>query len=321
MKIGIDIGYSAVKIVAGNRRATFPSVVGSPDQARLVLGEQDNAQLTMPSGNKVLVGAGAITQSQFLNRREDRDWIRSPEYHALMLMAFTEITSATRVDLDIVTGLPIAFYSSDKNTLKEIFVGGHKVTRGTRGAQVFRVNSCRVVPQPFGSLFASAMDAHGRITDQKWMEHTGIIDIGGKTTNLLSTRQLGEIGFETASVNVGTWNAVRALRTWMNDHCPEIDMRDHEIVEAITTRQMKYYGELISLDEPVNMIIERMATRIISEATKLWNGAASFDAILVTGGGAHLLGTRIEEHFRHAQIVKSPVEANAEGFWKYAQRF
>jgi len=38
MNVGIDLGYSAVKLVSDRRRKTFPSVVGTPDLGRFSLG-------------------------------------------------------------------------------------------------------------------------------------------------------------------------------------------------------------------------------------------------------------------------------------------
>ena len=37
MNIGLDVGYSAVKAVSGNRKVSFPSVVGTPERARFSL--------------------------------------------------------------------------------------------------------------------------------------------------------------------------------------------------------------------------------------------------------------------------------------------
>ena len=45
------------------------------------------------------------------------------------------------------------------------------------------------------------------------------------------------------------------------------------------------------------------------------------DAILISGGGALLLGKYISEAFVHASIVDEPVYANARGFSNFAQRF
>ena len=109
MKIGLDIGYSATKAVSGGRRMNFPSVVGTPDKARFAVGAQA-AALVLVEPEHVLVGAEAVRQSRFVNRREDRRWIESLEWYTLALAALSELTSATRCDLQIVTGLPVAVH-------------------------------------------------------------------------------------------------------------------------------------------------------------------------------------------------------------------
>ena len=63
-----------------------------------------------------------------------------------------------------------------------------------------------------------------------------------------------------------------------------------------------------------------LARQIISEASHLWNGGAALDAMLVTGGGALLLGDHIRQHWPHAQVVTEPVYGNAIGYWKLARR-
>jgi len=37
MNAGIDLGYSAVKAISGDRRFQFPSVVGTPDRVRFAI--------------------------------------------------------------------------------------------------------------------------------------------------------------------------------------------------------------------------------------------------------------------------------------------
>jgi PRTRC genetic system protein D len=319
MNIGIDLGYSAVKLVSDRRRKTFPSVVGTPDLGRFSLGEQEN-HIVLDAPEHVLVGQGAMTQSRFVNRREDRAWIESAEYYHLFLAALTELTTATVADLLVVTGLPVAFYN-DKAALRERLVGAHKVTREGRHAQTFKVGECRVIPQPFGALLAAALDNRGRIADHGLAAGSvGVIDIGGKTTNLLSVKRLAEIGRETESVAVGAWDVVRAVRSFLADRCPNLELRDHQVVEAIVARQVRYYGEPVDLKPVVDAALEPMANQVIAQASQLWNGGASLDAILVAGGGALLLGPYLKAHFRHARVVSEPVFANAEGYWKLAQR-
>lgn len=318
MNIGLDLGYSAVKAVSGRRRVNFPSVVGTPDKARFSFSE-DSAGIILTEPAHVLVGEQAVAQSRFLNRREDRSWIESDEYYHLALAALTELTKATVAEMRIVTGLPVAFYN-DKDVLRKILSGEHRATREDRWAQLFKVTDCRVIPQPFGALLAEALDDRGNVADKDLATGSvGVVDVGGKTTNLLSVNRLAEIGRETASVSVGAWDVVRAVRRWLSDHCPNLDLRDHEIVDAIIARQRDYYDEVVDLGPVVNAALEPMADQVIAQATQLWNGGAGLRAILVSGGGALLLGPAVKNHFRHARVVKDPVYANAVGYWKLAQ--
>jgi plasmid segregation protein ParM len=314
----MDVGYSATKAVAGDRWVTFPSVVGTPDKARFSLNESKAIVLIAP--DHVQVGEGAISQSRFLNRREDRRWIESDEWYTLVLAALTELTTAKQAELRIVTGLPVAFYA-DKALVRDRLLGEHKVRCEGRWAQALKVTDCRVIPQPFGALLSVMLDNRGRIVDKELATGAvGVVDIGGKTTNLLSVNRLVEIGRETASVNVGAWDAVRAVRGWLAGHCPDLDLRDHQVADAIITRQVKYYGEPVDLTGIVEETLEPMAEQVLAEATQLWNGGAALDAILVSGGGALLLGPYIHLHFRHARVVSDPVFANTLGYWRFAQR-
>lgn len=319
MNTGLDIGYSATKAVSGERRVTFPSVTGTPDKARFSLnGGADTIILTQPA--HVQVGEGAVTQSRFLNRREDRQWVQSDEWYNLALAALTEITSAKVAELQIVTGLPVAFFG-DNALVSERLLGAHKTQREGRHMQAFKVTMCKVIPQPFGALLAACLDDKGRIVDGDLAKGAvGVVDVGGKTSNLLSVNKLAEISHETESVNVGAWEAVRAMRAWLADNCPDLDLRDHQVIDAIIERRTKYYGEPVDLASPVAAILEPLADQVLAAASQLWNGGAALDAILVSGGGALLLGPYIQRHFRHARVVVEPVFANALGFWRFAQR-
>jgi len=318
MNIGMDVGYSAVKAVSGDRRVTFPSAVGTPDRARFSLNSSTAIVLTHPVN--AMVGEEAIAQSRFLNRREDRGWVESDEWYTLALAALTELTNATVAELAIVTGLPVAFYN-DKTVVRDRLLGEHKVQREGRRAQTLKVTDCRVIPQPFGCLLSTCLDNRGRIVDSNLATGAvGVVDVGGKTTNLLSVNRLSEIGRETASVNVGAWDVVRAVRRWLADNCPDLDLRDHQVVEAIIARRIRYYGQSVDLTRVVETAIEPLAHQVLAEVTQLWNGGAALDAVLVSGGGALLLGSHIKVHFQHARVVADPVYANAVGFWRFAQR-
>jgi len=102
----------------------------------------------------VLVGAEAVRQSRFLQRREDRRWTESDEWYSLAMAALTELTSATLAELRIVTGLPVAFFQGDKVAVRDRLLGEHRPQREGRRAQTLRVTDAHVIPQPFGALLA-----------------------------------------------------------------------------------------------------------------------------------------------------------------------
>lgn len=323
MNVGIDIGYSSVKAVVGSDRlVTFPSVVGTPDRGRFAVGSVDgHIILDLPGDGVFLIGEGAITQSRFVDRREDRGWISSNAYRRLMLAGFTELTAATRCELVVVTGLPVAFYSADKDALRDRFLGHHRAAREGRRAQTFQVSKCRVIPQPFGALLAEALNDHGKIANHDLATGAvGVIDVGGKTTNLLSVSRLAEIGRETASINLGVWDVARAVREYLTNHCPDLELRDHQVIDAIAKRHVKYFGAPVDLGSVIDAMLEPMGDQVIAQATQLWNGAAGLQAILVAGGGALLLGPYLTRAFPHVRVVDNPVFANALGYWRFAQR-
>jgi len=322
MYAGVDLGYNAVKVVGDGRRAVFPSAVGTPDRARFSLNGSDAGAIVLLEPAHVLVGEEAVQQSRFLARREDRQWVESEEWYSLFLAALTELTPATVADVALVTGLPVAFYD-DKEKVAARLLGEHRLHREGRRAQVLKVNQARVIPQPFGSLLAIVLDERGAIVDLALARSSvGVIDVGGKTCNLLSVNRLTEIGKETASVNVGGWDLVRATRQWLSQHYPGLDdLRDHTLATAIQAREMKCYGEPVAeFPALIEMLAADLAGQVIAEASHLWNGGATLDAVLVTGGGALLLGEAIRKHWKHARLVADPVHANAVGYYKLARR-
>lgn len=319
MIVGIDVGYSGTKATNGRQTVSFPSAVGSPDKARFSLdGLGDGIILLEP--HNVAVGQAAVEQSRFLHRREDRDFVKGDEWYSLFLAALTELAKGN-AEMQIVTGLPVAFYD-DSATVQARVVGTHAIKREGRRAQTFTVTDCRVIPQPFGALLAATLNDAGKIVNKDLATGAvGIIDVGGKTTNLLSVNRLAEIGTETASVNVGVWDVVRALRAELDRDYPGLDhLKDHQVVAAMVEGSIKYYGEPVDLVGILAPILEPMAREVANEARKLWNGAATIDQILVTGGGGLLIGPYVCKEFRHAAVVEEPVTANARGYFRFARR-
>lgn len=322
MRIGVDIGYSHSKWVTQGRRGIFPSACGNLEKTGFSLDGQGPEAIVLEEGaSRWLVGKEAVKQSRMVSRREDRNWITSMEYSRLWVAALSSITTANRVEFQVVTGLPVTYFG-DRQVLQGELRGIRKIKRGGRTAQVLIVEALMVMPQPFGALLATCLDDAGRIINTDLAKgRVGIIDVGGKTTGFLSVEALAEIRRETHSIEVGCWEPLRLIGEAIESRWPGLALRDHEIIEAVRIGRVRHYGQTQDISAIVAEALEPLAAEVVATATQRWNGGARLDTILVTGGGAHLVGDQVKAAFRHARIIEGdPVFANALGFWRFAQR-
>lgn len=323
--VGIDIGYSSVKVWCEHFNTMFPSVVGTPDSARFKLRGVDSFTFTIPGDGKWMVGEDAVNLSRQIQRREDRGWIESPEWYrlfiALLIMVNKNMPDKSDSNL-VVTGLPVMFYG-DAEKLKTMIDGQHIWSSDECEECISNISS-RIIPQPFGTLIDECLDNDGKVKNAKIASgDIGIIDIGGKTTNILTASRLSEITRKTTGVNAGGWDMVRAIRDLasysqskdMRDAFD--DLRDHQIAQVIRDKRIKLRGSFLDLSDVINNnIVKPFAERIVAEATQAWGSAASLDQIFITGGGSLMIGDAIKARFDHAVVVEDPVFANARGYWK-----
>ena len=324
MNAGIDLGYSHSKLVAAGVAQRFPSVCGNLERTHFSLNGRDAGVviLTIPGDGQWIVGSDALRLSRFTPRQEDRDWIKSPAYLRYYLAALTELTTASYAEIQVVTGLPVTYFSQDREQVVERLAGEFRVQREGRNWQKFKVSRVVCIPQPFGTLLGQALDDRGRIVDDILATgRTGVVDVGGKTTGYLSVEDLAEVPSETGSIDVGCWRALTLIRDAVNARFPGLELADHEITAIVAgDSTVHYYGEPHDVSDIVSDALAPLAERIVAEATTLWNGGARLDQILVTGGGAALIGPAICEHFRHARVVDDAAFANALGYYRYSQR-
>ena len=206
---GLDIGYNATKAVSKSRRVDFASITGTPDVAGFAFDGDSGIIFTHPYA--VAVGDQALEQSEAIDARIDRGWLGSDKWHALALAALSELTTATSGDVFVVAGLPVSYYG-DKAMVQDALLGRQSFQRKGRTRQTLTVTDVKVMPQGFGALFSECLNDSGRVADQGLRAgRVGVLDVGGKTTNLLTAKALKEVGKESASVDAGGWDVGKAV--------------------------------------------------------------------------------------------------------------
>jgi len=320
MNTGIDLGFHSTKVVGPNGAHLFPSFAVGAVDSLLSLNGHDRIVIETARG-KMLVGSEAVKLAKAGARKETADWIMSDEYLALFHAGLSETTTATGAAVTLVTGLPVADYARDRDTLRDRLQGTHTFTRQGRRGQTFRIENVRVIPQAWGAVLDLLLNDSGKIVRPELAkEKVAVIDIGGHTVNYLSVDGLSDIPNETEGTERGAWNVVRAVRDYLNTAHPGLArLRDHQIMDAVIDGELYDAGEPVDLGPVVQPIINEIGQEIIDTAGQHWGpGAATFRQVIVCGGGANLWGGHIGQAFRHAVVLEDPVYANARGFYKFA---
>lgn len=323
MLIAIDVGYSHTKGATDGRREMFPSVLGEVQQAHLDLDlAQRNGYIQIETADGAwFVGDAALEQSGTKTRRQDRGWIETPEYRALLLAALAQLTTATGVTVELVTGLPVSYFA-DREALVECLTGAHIVkSAGRRRRQRLDIAQVVILPQGLAAVLSEALDERGRIRPGPAAEGTcGLVDIGGHTVNVATFHELREIARQTTSIDAGAWGPLAEIGKRVNAAYPGQDLRGHDVAEAVKRGTIRHYGETRDISGIAQDVLRPFARQILAEATQVWGSAARLDVLLIAGGGAELIGPALAAEFPHAQIVDNPQWANVEGFLRFGRR-
>ncbi len=326
---GFDTGYFANKATDGTVQKSILSVTSPAVGEIYTLDGASVADAIEVKGlGNFAFGKVAIQQSDFLNRREERTWYKKDMYKVLFLAMITELWDDREIDLTTTVGLPVSFYSKDKDELREILSGEYTVQRQGRHEQLINIDpdNLSIVPQAYGVLLANSLNQNGDVHQEggKIMQSTsGVADIGGHTTNLQAVERMTQLIGQSESIDIGGWKAVKAIRRYIKQVCPDLpELADHKIADAIKNKSIDYYDDVVDLTDPVETTCRGMAQTIAARMTTLWDNGAGLQQILVAGGGAKMLGDLLKEEYPHPgmKIVNDPIFSNAIGFYRNSIR-
>lgn len=319
-----DVGYSHSKGVDLNgKRVIIESVWGEvqrTDYSRDDL--SDNGHVTQIGTEKGewFLGQSAISQSRFVTRRQDPDWITTPEYLALHLYLLSEMTQATQATIDMVTGLPVGDFAN-QHKLKDILQGTHKITRPGRKAQQVTINSVVCLPQGLAAVFSEALDDNGKIKPGPTAEGmVGLIDIGGRTVNVSTFKELRAIPTQTLSVEVGMWSVLTEVEKRINAAYPGQNLHGHETIDALRDGVFSRRGIPQDVTGIIYDVVRSFADKIFGEASQVWGSGVRLDRLFICGGGAEAVAPVIMEKHPQATVIKNPQWANAAGYLKFGKR-
>lgn len=329
MKMGIDVGFGGVKGLAGSgKKVEFPSVIGDFHPVRFLSGlEGDIASRLVVEYNckRKFVGEAALKQS-IPQATVDNDRTVTEEGIILLTTAMALMSpDKTPEAINLVVGLPVMHYESLKtkylnavktlHTIDLLSLSGETVCR-----KYLSVTEAKILPQLFGTLFDQLLNEKGEIINpQLAAGKIGIIDIGYNTLDLLCAYNLEYINPRSTSFSgLGMFTVFQALATEIYRNLG-VEIPPERIEPLIKNREIKISGQNINIDQYKRSAFKEAAAQIISRVKSLWPNRWELDRIIITGGGAILLGEYLlTELGQQAYAANNPVLANANGYLKFA---
>ena len=327
--MGIDIGFGFVKATDGKQKYLFPSVVGEAREIRYKTGLNTNSILdnliVEVDNDKYFVGDLAIRQSDLIQSTISEKRINSIENRILFLTAFALLdgvgTGVSRFNL--VTGLPVDEYLEYKNTLMKQLQSDHVVkfiNNGKSNNKLIEIERCKVIPQPFGTVFNQLLDKYGNIQDKELASmNIGIIDVGFRTTDYAVANKLEFVDKLSSSSTTALSTAYKLISRKLKEHY-DINKPIHQLDSIIRNGSFTYNGKEIDITDLIDKAFSLTVENIISEINTLWPEIWEMDKIFITGGGGLALGDYFKSYLDNYTIISEGQFSNVEGYKKVANR-
>lgn len=313
-KIGIDLGFFQTKASdLSHQDVLFTSVVGTGFDSLI---EQFNHQGIAFDNPKIVVGEEAIKYAKNIIRYKDDAWIESPACRQLFQAAMSELKQDSGI-LYVVVSLPISLYRTRREKLRQHLTGIHEFTRRDRTLQTIQIK-LDILPQGVAALFDQTFDERGEPLKEEF-DRLGVIDIGGRNTNILLTDNLRDIEASTESINVGCWTMIEMLQKQLIQRFDRPSLSEYAVEKALRTDKFIHEGIPYTLSKLTTPIKTEVAESISSHIKRLWPDIAGIQRIYLTGGGTKYVGETLCESFKQARIVSDPIFANARGAAKFAR--
>ncbi len=327
--IGIDLGYGFVKISDGKKDKLFPSVVGQARNLRYVTDESPEQNMinnlhVAVDGREYFVGDLANRQSDVVLFSLNESRMDESISKVLLTTALALLAEGHNTNFNIVTGLPVGFFTETKQTVTQLFKGRHKISlkRNQTSDQDYTVmvNEVKVLPEPFGSLFDLILDYTGNIVDENLAaSKVGIIDIGFRTTDYIVVDNLENIDRLSGSSNTALSTAYVLISELLKEEF-KISKPIYQLDQIVRSGEIRISGKTYNLEEIIKHAFSVVAEKLITEINSLWINKWELDMVFITGGGGVALAQYLMPHFDNSLLAKEAQFANVYGFRKMSQR-
>lgn len=291
MIIGIDNGYAFTKTSEG---VIFPSTIKSGKDIDI---NKDSLNVEI-DGIDYVVGAN---NGQYVTDNNKTDSL------VTKICTFAAIAKSfpnlVKIETKVVVGLPIAYYSSQKDAFKEKMLSyGTKKVKINNECKEITITDVIVYPQSAGVVFLNTKDIK--------KDDTLVIDIGGATVDVSFFQGLRLSGKATYPLGMMVLHSNLVQRIVADRN---VNLEMHQIDDKLEKGYITTHEGRINLSEYDNDINAHV-TKIANNIKTDFKNYNSMDNTFIVGGGGIRLFKKIGPLFNNSELVSNAQFVNANAF-------
>jgi len=319
--VGFDLGNGYMKrTYDGKKVFVDPAVYAPMQEAAFNLAHWDNIAVI----NKVPAILGKESLIAKMNVKyavgeDDFSRYESDEYRDLLLATIVVDLKKSVCIETLVLGLPVQHQKMKlgeklKKRLEHKTFENVKVNNKVYTVTIKKVV---VIPQPMGTYFVKDM------IDDLSDDYVLIIDGGFGTIDYTAINQ--ERLLSADGNDQGLKKLYLVIRDQLYLKYPGIKLTPHDVQQIITSRKMKYQGQMRDVsDELFNTAISYQFSIILDELISKYNSFVDFDKVIFTGGFVYTFKEQIDKlqrEYGNIVVMESPQFANVRGYYLFGKRF
>lgn len=328
--LGIDIGFGFTKATNGKEFLMFKSLLGEAAEIPFRTNFAnpsftENLHVTVDE-ETYFVGDFAERQSDVRQSTLDQQMLID-EFVKVLALTAIGIFSEKYVPMNIVSGLPVGYFTQFKEPFVKALLGHHTLNYhkadGSKVTRRININRIRMIPQPLGSVLNLLMNDHGKIIDKDLSKKKiGVVDIGFKTTDFIIFDRLQFINRGSRTIDTGISNAFRTIANNIRKKC-DVGLELYRLYDPMSEGVIRVRGVEFDIRDTRDQVYAQAAGKIADEINQLWANDWNMDTVVLTGGGAAELARHIQSLVA-GNVIAPPADTdarlnNVQGYLKFAR--
>lgn len=335
--VAVDLGYGYVKAISSNgNKVVFPSVIGDGfkelELANMYTGSNTEEGLhnicVEIKGKRYFVGELAEKESSTKTRVYEKERFNN-EYAKILINVAIQLVSESDF-VNVFTGLPLDFYSSQSKDFQKSLTGIHHAIDWKSGPinyeRKINVENAFIFPQGASALYVALINRQGNFNYPEIMkagDNIALIDVGFRTTDyvVVEVKENGAfppISKLSGTVDEGINTLYNGVKQIIKNITGGSEVSESQIEKAINRQYFTYKGEKRELHDSIKGIKENIAASITDEIKTTWtNEFDLFAGAFLAGGGSILLDSFIQPNFDNRLILMNESQlSNVVGYMR-----